>query len=127
MSLLDVIRSAVKIADNVTKPLQATVQFSRCTSTNAYGEPVYAAPVPLRAIVEWKLQNVYTEAGVLTSSRMSVMFLDVAALASATAGAGVKTKDKIVLPAGETGPIISLDGFLDAGTGQPVATQAFLE
>jgi hypothetical protein len=128
MSLLDVLRAGIKTADDVTKPLQATVMYSRCTGEDAYGELLYAAgAVPLRAIVEWKQQQVMTQGGTLVSSRVSVLFLDVAALATASAGAGVTTKDKIVLPAGETGTIINLDGFLDAGTGQPVATTAYLE
>jgi len=55
------------------------------------------------------------------------LFLDVAALAAATAGEGITTKDKIVLPGGETGSIVGIEGFLDALTGEPVTATAYLE
>lgn len=127
MSLLDTIRGAVKIADDVTKSLQATVQFSRRVSTNAYGEAVYVAPVSLRAVVEWKQQMVRTQGGTLVASRVNLTLLNAAEVTAATGGVGITTADKIVLPAGETSPIVSLDGFMDAGTGRPVATQVFFE
>lgn len=128
MSLLDILRAGIKTADQVTKPLQATVQFSRCTGTDAFGNPVYdEGEVPLKAIVEWEQKAVQSQGGILVSSRITVLFLDVAALAAATAGNGLTTQDKIVLPKGETGPIVGLEGFLDAGTGEPVATTAYLE
>jgi hypothetical protein len=128
MGLLDVIRSGVKIADKVTKPLQATVSYERCTSTNAdgYGAKSYAAAVPLRAIVDWKQKPVRTQAGTLTVTRATVMLLDVAAVVVATAGAGIGDDDRLTLPDGTTGPILDLGGFLDAGTGQPVATEVML-
>lgn len=126
MSLLDVVRGAVKIADDVTKSLQATVAFSRCTGTDAYGTLTYGASVSLRAIVEFKQQQIANADGIVVASRLTVLFLDIAALTAATAGTGVTLKDKIVLPNGETGPIINLGGFLDAGTGRPIATQAYI-
>lgn len=127
MSLLDVIRGAVKIADEVTKPLQGSVSFERFTSADAYGEALYASAVSLRAIVEWKQQKVRTQEGILIASRCNVLFLDIAATVSATGGLGISTKDRITLPNGETNPIASLDGFMDAGTGRPVATQVYFE
>lgn len=126
MSLLDIVRSAVKIADNVTKPLQATVSFSRYISSDAFGKPTHAAAVSLKAIVDWKQAQVRTAAGVLSVSRASVMFLDIAALVIATNGEGVNDLDLIVLPDGTTGPILDMAGFVDAGTGEPVATEVML-
>jgi hypothetical protein len=126
MSLLDVVRSAVKIADNVTKPLQATVTYQRYLSSDAYGTKVYGGVVSLRAIVDWKQKQLRTPEGVLSVSRASVMFLDVAALVSATSGNGIDDNDLIVLPDGTTGPILDMAGFIDAGTKQPLATEVFL-
>lgn len=126
VSLLDVVRSAVKIADDVTKPLQALVVFERCTGTNGYGDLTYAAAVSLRAVVDWKQKQLRTMTGVLSVSRASVMFLDIAALSAATAGLGVDDLDRITLPDGTTGPILDMSGFIDAGTGQPIATEVYL-
>jgi hypothetical protein len=127
MSLLDVLRSGIKTADQVTKPLQAPVQFSHCTGSDAFGEPTYDPAVPLTAIVEWEQKAVGSQSGIVISSRITVLFLDVKALAAATGPEGITTKDKIVLPGGETGPIVGLEGFLDALTGEPVTVTAYLE
>lgn len=127
MSLLDTLRDAVKIADTVTKPLQTTVLFFKHAGDDAYGDDVFpSTPAQLKAIVEWKQQVVKTQTGELVASRLNLTFLDVAALLAATANGGIKYNDKITLQNGETCPILSLDGFMDPGTGIPVATQVFL-
>jgi|SRR3990167_49144 len=132
MSLLDVVRGAVKVADQVTKPLQATVIFKRCTGIDGYGACTFAASVSLRAVVEWKQKQVKTMTGELAISSSSVLFVDAAALAlatpatSATAAGRVGEQDVITLPDGTTGPILALDGFADAGNGRTVYTQVYL-
>lgn len=127
MSLLDTVRNAVKTADTVTKPLQATVTFKRAVpNTDGYGGFTYPTSVSLRAIVDWKQKQLRTMEGQLSVSRASVTFLDVAAVATATAGQGISDNDQIILPDGTTGPILDMAGFIDAGTGQPVATEVFL-
>jgi len=128
MGLLDVIRSGVKIADKVTKPLQATVSYERCISTNAdgYGAKSYASTVPLRAIVDWKQKPVRTQAGTLTVTRATVDLLNIADVVAATGGAGIGDDDRFTLPDGTTGPILDLAGFIDAGTGHPISTTVML-
>lgn len=126
MSLLDVIRSAVKTADVVTKPLQATVTYYRWTGADGYGAPVYASAVPLRAIVDYVSRQVRTQTGVLTVSRATITLLDVAAIKAATANRGIDNNDKFVLPDGDTGPLLDIRGFVDAGTGNPVATEVVI-
>lgn len=128
MSLLHVLRSAVAIADNVTKPIQALVSYSRCTGTNTdgYGTKTFATPVMLRAIVDWRQKHLRTMTGELTVSRASVAFLDIAALVAATNGEGIGDSDLIVLPDGTTGPIIDMSGFIDAGTGHPLSTEVWI-
>lgn len=128
MSLLDVVRSAVRVVDKVTKPLQPTVSFQRrlTPDDDGYGTRVLAGAVPLRAIVELKQRQVKTTSGILTISGLTVMFLDINKLKLATANKGVTTNDKITLADGKTTPIIAVGGFIDAGTGIPVATEAYL-
>lgn len=127
MSLLDTVRLAVRVADNVTKPLQADVTFYRAVAdTSGYGAWTYPTAVTMKAIVDWKQKQLRTLEGVLSVSRAMVMFLDVAAVVAATDGNGISDHDKIVLPDGTTGPILDMAGFIDAGTGQPVATEVFL-
>jgi hypothetical protein len=126
MSLLDTIRGAVKIADNVTKPLQATVSFKHWTGTDPFGVPTYSTAVPLLAIVDWARKLVRTPSGDLSVTRATVTFLDVVKLAAATGVTGIQNEDSITLPDGDTGPILDISGFIDAGTTQPIATEVML-
>lgn len=128
MSLLDTVRSAVKTADTVTKALQATVTYKKAVliTTDGYGSYDYPSSVQLLAIVDWTRKQLRTQTGVLSLSRASVMFLDIDALVSATGGQGIDDHDQIILPDGTTGPILDMSGFIDAGTGHPVATEVFL-
>jgi len=127
MSLLNILRAGVKIADRVTKPLQATVTFTHFANPpDLYGTEPTVTSTTLRAIVDWKQRQLRTMQGELTVSRASVLFLDIAALVAATNGAGIDDHDVIVLPDGTTGPILDMSGFIDAGTGHPIATEVFL-
>lgn len=131
MSLLDVLRSGVSIADSVTRPLQATVQYRHFLSADGQGASLYDPPMDqpaleLVAIVDWRQKSLRTMTGELSVSRASVLFLNIAALVAATGGEGIDDGDIIVLPDGTTGPILDMTGFIDAGTGHPVATEVFL-
>jgi len=120
MSLLDVLRSGIKTADKVTKPLQSTVTFKRGTTNNGYGIDE-ATGVPLRAIVDWKSGQVRVD-GVVRDYSVEITLLDISALVTATSGLGVQSNDVFILQDGSTQPIVSTGGFVDAGTGHPIAT-----
>ena len=114
------------MADKVTNSLQSTVSYERRTGQDAFGAPTYATAVNLLAIIDWKATQRRTSTGILTVSRAVITFLDAAALSAATGGAGIDDNDKLTLPDGTTGPILDLGGFIDPGTGVPVATEVFL-
>jgi len=126
MALLQTIRGAVKTANKVVKDLQSVTTFERALSSDGAGAVTHAASVTLRAIVEDKQEIVRTSSGQLSQSKTHITFLDVAAVSAATGGQGIKESDKITLPSGETGPILSISGFIDAGTGLPVASEVYL-
>lgn len=126
MGLLGILRSGVKIADGITKDLQASVSFERCMGSDGYGTITFAAAVPLRAIVDWTQKPVRTAQGIMTTTRATVTLLDVAALSAVTGGLGVQDEDRITLPDGSTGPILDIGGFIDRVTGEPVATEVML-
>lgn len=121
VSILTALRSGVKILDKVTKPLQATVSYQREITNGTYGS-TYASAVPLKAIVDFKARQVRTKEGVLSATRATITLLDIAAVVAATGGEGIGNNDIFTLPDGDTGPILDLDGFVDAGTGHPIAT-----
>lgn len=125
-NLLDILRQGVKIADEVTKPLQATVIFKKAVSDTSYAGFGYPSSVKLKALVDWRQKQVRTSSGVLSVSRAMVTFLDVEALKKATKGDGIEDRDVIILPDGTTGPILDMAGFIDAGTKQPLATEVYL-
>lgn len=131
MSILDALRAGVRVADKVTKPIQATVAFRHFISADGEGTPTYLPPasrppLPLLALVDWTQRSLRTPTGELSVSRASVTFLDVNALSDATNGEGVDDGDIIILPDGTTGPILDMRGFIDAGTGHPLATEVLL-
>lgn len=126
MSLLDVVRSGVKIADDTTKSLQAEVTYERSLGLDGYGKPIYAAPVKLLAIVDYKSSQVRSQQGIMTVSRASILLLDVKAVAAATGDKGIDNNDKFTLPDGDTGPLLDIRGFVDAGTKFPVATEVMI-
>lgn len=127
MALLDVLRSGVKIVNNVTKSVQPTVSFQHCTGTTSYG-PTYDDPVDLMVIVEQKEQQVKDmRSGLLVASHATVTFLDADALAKAVApDLRVKSTDLVTLSDGTGGTIVSVGGFPDAGTGGLLNTTVYL-
>lgn len=126
MGLLKIIRGAVKTADKLTRDLQATTTFERALSSDGAGGITYGTPTALKAIVEDKQEIVRTLSGGLSQSKTHITYLDVAALLAATGGQGIKESDRITLPSGETGPILSVGGFIDAGTGQGMVVEVYL-
>jgi hypothetical protein len=131
VSLLHVVRAAVKIANDVTKPLHATVAYRQYVSQSGYGKPTYSPPVTspalsLLAVVELKQKQVTNQQGMLAVSAVTIIFLDVPALQTATNNAGLSVNDSITLADGKSSPILSLGGLIDVGTGIPFATEAYL-
>lgn len=123
MSLLHVIRSGVSIANKVTRPLQPSVTYQRCTGTDVKGRRTYAAATTLHALVDEKQRQVRTKEGILTACSATITLLDIAEISAATGGEGIADIDKFTLSDGKTGPILALGGFVDAGTGAGFYTE----
>jgi hypothetical protein len=127
VSILNALRAGVKTANKVTRngKMQAVVMYSRETGQDAYG-PTFAAAVPLHALVDFKAKQVRTASGELTATRAVLTLLDTAEIIAATGGNGIGNNDVFVLPDGDTGPTLDISGFVDAGTGHPVATEVMM-
>lgn len=127
MGLLDALRAGVKVADKVTKDLQSAVTYQRAVADpSGYGSFMYPTSVTLRAIVDYTAKQVRTSGGILTVTRATIDLLDIDAVVKATGGEGIGNDDRFILPDGDTGPILDLAGFIDAGTGHPIATTVML-
>lgn len=117
MGLQDVIRSAVRVADVVTKELQVTVAHHAWTSADATGLPTYASPVNRKAIVESRSRLMRDNAGQEIVASHRVIFLGTpAANGAANRREPIDPRDKLVLPDGTTGQIVAVNGFPDSGT-----------
>jgi len=126
MSLLDVLRSGVAIADSITKDLQSSVDYKRWKSDDGAGTILYNNATTLLAVVDTSVRANRGQYGIVNMSKPTVTFLNIAALMAATDNLGLSTRDRIVLPGGREVPIESIGGFMDPGTGVPIATEAYL-
>lgn len=121
MSLMDVVRAGVAIANKVTLSggMQAFVTHEAFISESGKGDKTYGAAVQRPAIVIMKSQSVWTSTGALTYSKAQIIFLDPSVV--------VQDDDRITLPDGTTTqPVSIITGFVDPATGQPILTQVFL-
>ena len=126
MSLLTALRAGVAVANTVTRPLQAIVTYERELGADAYGQRTFAAPVGLHAIIDFKAAMVRTKEGILTATRSTVTLLDINEVIAATGGMGIGNNDRFTFPDGDTGPLLDISGFVDAGTGHPIATTVMI-
>lgn len=127
MSLLTVLRSGVKIADKVTKPLQATVMHAAWTGSDDYGAGSYATPVARRAIVDQQQHEHRTRSGELVATQAYIGFLEpIAPNGAAGRTEPIDPNDVIILPDGTSGPIVDISGFIDAGTGRPLFSEVWI-
>lgn len=131
MALLDVLRAGVKVADGITKSFQGQVEYHRYvgqtgTGTKTYVPPLGTQTIFLDAIVDLSSKIVRSQSGELVQCSASILLLNVAQVVEATGGAGVSDEDVFILPNGQTGPVVALKGFMDAGTSQPVAVEVYL-
>lgn len=117
MGLMDTVRSAVALANNMTADLQADVVHEVFQHADGAGTASYLKVVR-PALVLRKQKMVRSSMGEMVLSGASVVFLD--------AGVIIHEFDRIMLPDGTGGPILATDGFVDSGTGHPILTQVYL-
>jgi hypothetical protein len=113
----DVIRAGVGIADSLTSTLQVTVGHEKWLDQTTDGDPTYARKVFRKAVLDLRLSRVRTPQGQEVVSRASLTFVRPTVVAY---------KDRITLPDGSTGPILSINGFVDADTKKPFLAEVWL-
>lgn len=127
MSLADVLRKGVATARKITLPLHVSVQFSAWIGQDGNGNPTYAAPRVLKALVNREVMNVKTDNGQFIKSTAQIYFLEeVTPNGAAERIEPIDLKDIIIMPDGVTGPILKVDGFFDGGTSVPYYSQVYL-
>ena len=129
MALIDILRTGVRIADNVISKqgkVTSDVTYERYLSSTGHGVKSYASPVKIKMTVDWARKQVRTETGVLSVTRVVLIALDSKEVLAKTSGNGFSTEDRFTMADGTTGPVLDLSGFVDPGTGIPLATEVLL-
>lgn len=129
MSLADVVRNAVGVAQGATRSLQGLVRHEKWLGDDGLGGSTYgnadpqynasgvltlAADTPgafdlWPGVIEWKNETVGTQQGAIAVTRSIVTFLE---------PHDIDLRDRFVLPDGDTGPVLDLGGLVDPETGR---------
>lgn len=116
----DIIRNAVAIANTLTGSLQCVVSHYAWISDNADSIPQYAAVVPRNALVTYKTEARKDATGGENIQSATVeFFAPIENNGAANRQEPIDPRDKIVLPDGTWGPIVSVDGPIDPSTSHP--------
>lgn len=122
--LADVLRNGVRVIHNVTKTAQTKVTLHRWAGQNYDGTPMYAPPLEVTAVVEYKTEARQSTTGQIRISRAFIIILDpIPALGVANRAEPIDEQDEITLPNMMTGPIIEAYGVVDPATGLPYAME----
>lgn len=128
MGLLDVIRNAVSIADSVTKDLQPLVLHKAWIGEKGDGTPRYHPEAHQRAAIVEKSTRVFrSTSGEMVHARHRIAFLyPIPPCGEPGRREPVDERDLLVLPSGDSGPILHVEEFIDRVTGRGILTQVWL-
>lgn len=127
--MADVIRSGVAIADSITTSIQGDVIHEAWIGIkDKKGSAKFAAPVSRRALIEKSQTIITNEKGETVKRTAKVTFLRVVEPNGAEGRSEpVDERDRITLPDGLTGPILTVKGgVLDPATGRPYLVEVQL-
>lgn len=120
MALNDLIATLVGVADRLTAGVQATVRHYPHTGFTTKGEPEVAATYDaVRCVVEYGRGRTTTD--MRTGEQVPLK-----AVLTFPRPLAVTMHDKFVLPDFSTGPVVSIDGVVNPGTGGLYATTVTL-
>lgn len=130
MGMLDIVRKGMQITHGVTASLQTTLYILRGVDNQDDGTGDYEMNPGRRQIItgalEYKQKLVLTDAGEEQTSTVSVTIPDMVTLLAVTNNQGLLITDRLILPGNQVKRILAVGGFIDPGTGVPVATEAYL-
>ena len=133
MSLADIVRNGVSLANQLTDSLQLPVTHRAWIGENHYGDPSYDAPTSaagggqLKAVVNQDVTQHTMPSGQVAEARAHLIFVQPVPVNGADGRSEpIDTRDLIVLPDGTTGPIIDIKGPYDPGTNRPYMLEVWL-
>lgn len=123
----DIIRTGVALANSLTSTLQVTIMHTPWIGVDANNVAQYGTPVARQAIVEYKLDSREKVYGEENLQSCTITFLNpIAANGAANRDEPIDPRDRMVLPDGTSGPLISVKGIVDPSTNKPYLYQVIL-
>jgi hypothetical protein len=123
------IRNGVALAKSMTSSLQVTVTVNHWRGQDSYGRPTIVTQT-YQALVERNARNIKMRDGQEVTAKSYILFLEPIAATTPLTGQTrenpIDERDQIILPDGQTGPILAVNGFMDGGTGAPYYTEVYL-
>lgn len=117
MDFSKTVRDNVKLADTLTKSLQASVVWEHFVRATGSGDETTTKKT-IKAVVVYKQRLIRTMSGELAPSSASVTILDPTVVVSAN--------DHFVLPNGIRSDVLNISGPVDPATGNPFMVEVFL-
>ena len=107
--------------------MQCLVTHHPWVADDGYGASTFGASVSLRALVEKKQVPRKTANGEMIMSTAHLTFLDrIQPHGASGRSEPIDARDELHLPDGTTGPIIGVDGMLDADDNRPYVLEVWL-
>jgi hypothetical protein len=130
----DIVRGAVSLVNSITSSLQVQVTLRRWKGDDMNGTPDYFDPETYTAVVEKKNQATKTKVTGQkvpqeTLAKTYVVFVQPIPATAATPmprRQPIDENDLIILPDGDTGPILNISGVLDPDTNACYASEVWL-
>lgn len=129
MGLDDTVRSAVAVANSVTRDLQEEVLHYPWIYQTQLGENKYdpQSPISRKGIVQQFIREIRMADGRFMSVKAKITFLeDIPANGAEGRVEPIDNRDKIVLADGTTGPIVEVKGLRDPGRANAFLLEVFL-
>ncbi len=122
MSIINTLRKGVALAHGVLGSCEGTVVHEAWIGDDGYGKDSFDTPVGRPCIIEYENKQIYDKDGNLAVLKATLQFLvPLTANGAANRAEPIDPRDIFTLPNGSKGSILSTGGFVDPGTGLPLA------
>jgi len=113
----NLVRLGVNLADKFTENVQPVIKLEQWIGQDKFGKITYAAPTFPRCVIDSRQRMIVSTSGQMITV-MSTLTFTTLPVSNGAIGRRepIDTRDKITLPDGFTGPIISVNGPLDPAT-----------
>lgn len=127
---IEILRSGVKIANSLTRGVQCNISHEAMIGTDGMGSFTYASSVNRKCVVDMTTRVIKMGGELITVAATLTFVGDVPANGAVTDPPRVEPidpRDRITLPNGWTGPIISSPGaVIDPGTNRGIIQEVML-